>query len=104
MDVDSYIARYTGETRLKRLLSIAVAGPQIDLSQRQRALKLAEQQMRQDGNALLYKEVFGDSEEGIRGKISSHDPNLFDGKKTSLRPTRSYILRIYHRVVHLFAY
>lgn len=86
MDVDSYIARYTGETRLKRLLSIAVAGSQIDLSQRQRALKLAEQQMRRDGNALLYKEVFGESEEGIRRKIATHDPNLFGGKKT----TRSY--------------
>lgn len=78
MDVDSYIARYTGETRLKRLLSIAVAGSQIDLSQRQRALKLAEQQMRRDGNALLYNEVFGESEEGIRRKIATHDPNLFD--------------------------
>jgi len=84
MDLESYIARYTGETRLKRLLSIAAAGPQgggngIELSQRQRALKLAELQMRRDGNALLYREVFGNGEEGVGTKIASCDPKLFEG-------------------------
>lgn len=87
MDLDSYIARYTGETRLKRLLSIAAAGSQqeknhVELSQRQRALELAERQMRRDGNAMLYKEVFGESEEGVRRRITNHDPKLYEGKKT----------------------
>ena len=92
MDLDSYIARYTGETRLKRLLSIAVtAGQQqqhqksgsIHLSQRQRALQLAERQMRRDGNVLLYREVFGGAEEGVGRKIANHDPKLFEGKLVS---------------------
>lgn len=88
MDLESYIARYTGETRLKRLLFIAAAGPQqqdgggngIELAQRQRALKLAELQMRRDGNALLYREVFGSGDEGVGKKIADCDPKLFDGK------------------------
>jgi hypothetical protein len=96
MDLDSYIARYTGETRLKRLLSIAARVPQhhhqhhhqqhggsnncIELAQRQRALKLAERQMRRDGNALLYREIFGGGEEGAGRRIANYDPQLFEGK------------------------
>jgi len=80
MDLESYIARYTGESRLKRLLSIAVAGQQIDLTQRKDALKLAERQMRHDSNALLYREVFGQGEEQVGRKIAARDPQLFEGK------------------------
>lgn len=90
MDLDSYIARYTGETRLKRLLCIAARVPQqhhggnnsncLELAQRQRALKLAELQMRRDGNALLYREIFGGGEEGTRRRIINYDPQLFEGK------------------------
>ena len=97
MDLDSYIARYTGETRLKRLLCIAARVPQqhhhnggnnsnnnssncLELAQRQRALKLAELQMRRDGNALLYREIFGSDEEGARRRIVNYDPQLFEGK------------------------
>ena len=105
MDLDSYIARYTGETRLRRLLSIAAAGPHrlhrqqkndggsggggsggksstpcIELAQRQQALKLAELQMRRDGNASLYREIFGFGEDGVGRRIAAVDPKLFEGK------------------------
>jgi len=76
MDLDSYIARYTGENRMRRLLSITASGPDcLDLAQRQRALQLAERQMRRDRNALLYKEVFGEG--GIRKRVPVQDP-IFD--------------------------
>jgi len=74
MDLDSYIARYTGETRLKRLLSIALVGG-VDISQRQRALLLAERQIRRDRNALLYKEFFAPGE--VRHRIAN--PRLYEG-------------------------
>lgn len=74
MDLDSYIARYTGESRLKRLLSIAVTGG-VSMPQRQRALLLAERQMRRDRNALLYKEFFAPGE--VRQRIAN--PTLYEG-------------------------
>ena len=60
MDLDAYISRYRGETRLQRLLHIAKTTDDNDLAKQ--AYELAEQQMRSDGNALRYKEVFGDGE------------------------------------------
>ena len=86
MDLDSYIARYTGENRLRRLISIAAAGShqqkkhKIDLAQRKQALALAERQMRRDGNASLYREIFGGSEDGAGRRIAAHDPKVFEGK------------------------
>jgi hypothetical protein len=57
MDYESYIARYTGETRLQRLLLIARTTPDEALASQ--AFDMAEQQMREDGNVKRYKEVFG---------------------------------------------
>ena len=78
MELDSYIDRYTGENRLRRLLIIAAAGPRenCNLEQRKRALNLAEQQLRlRDDNVLLYREIFGGGSEARRA-----DPELFEGK------------------------
>ena len=89
MDLDSYIARYSGETRLRRLLSIAASqhyrgelngNGNVDLTQRQRALNLAERLMRRHGNALLYREVFGGGGERVGRAMADHDPKLFEGK------------------------
>ena len=57
MDLDSYIGRYSGETRLKRLLLIAESTT--DDAVAQRAYDLVEQQLRREGNVKRYKEVFG---------------------------------------------
>jgi 26S proteasome subunit RPN7 len=56
MDLETYIARYTGATRLQRLLLIAKTTPDETLAQQ--AFDLAEEQMKQDGNVRKYKEVF----------------------------------------------
>jgi hypothetical protein len=66
MDLDAYIARYRGETRLQRLLHIGKATPDSGLANQ--AYELAEQQMKQDGNALRYKEVFGDGKPKPRSR------------------------------------
>jgi hypothetical protein len=57
LDLETYISRYSGETRLQRLLWIAQTTPDETLSIQ--AFDLAEQQLRQDGNTNRYKEVFG---------------------------------------------
>ena len=57
MDLESYIARYSGETRLQRLLLIAQRTS--DEAIAAQAFTLAEAQMKQDGNVRRYKEVFG---------------------------------------------
>ena len=98
MDLESYIGRYSGETRLRRLISIAqgrsVYGAgnnnsnlnlNLNLIQRQRALDLAEKQMIKDGNVQLYRQVFagngnnnGEDTGGGGGRI--FDMDLFEGK------------------------
>lgn len=57
MDLDSYIAKYNGETRLQRLL--LVARTTSDESLAAQAFRMAEEQMKADGNVKRYKEVFG---------------------------------------------
>eukprot|EP00980_Cylindrotheca_fusiformis_P001255 scaffold332_cov117-Cylindrotheca_fusiformis.AAC.15 len=59
MDLETYIARYTGETRLQRLLLIAQQTPDDAIATQ--AFGLAETQMKQDGNVERYKQVFGSS-------------------------------------------
>jgi len=81
MDLESYIGRYTGETRLRRLLSIAFdrtggetegdGNPEL----RKQALKLVEQQLLRDGNALLYRDIFGGGGDSRR----IVDPEVFEG-------------------------
>ena len=98
MDLESYIGRYSGETRLRRLISIAqgcsVYGAgnnnnsnlnlNLNLIQRQHALDLAEKQMIKDGNVPLYRQVFAGNgnnngeDTGGGGRI--FDMDLFEGK------------------------
>lgn len=58
MDLEAYIGRYRGETRLQRLLHIGKTAS--EASTVTHAYELAEAQMKEDGNVLRYKEVFGD--------------------------------------------
>ena len=100
MDLESYIGRYSGETRLRRLISIAqgrsVYGAgnndnsnlnlNLNLIQRQHALDLAEKQMIKDGNVPLYRQVFAGNgnnngeDTGGGGRI--FDMDLFESKFT----------------------
>ena len=100
MDLESYIGRYSGETRLRRLISIAqgrsVYGAgnnnnsnlnlNLNLIQRQHALDLAEKQMIKDGNVPLYRQVFAGNgnnngeDTGGGGRI--FDMDLLEGKFT----------------------
>lgn len=57
MDLETYIARYSGETRLQRLLLIAQQCP--DEAVATQAFGMAEAQMKEDGNLRQYKKVFG---------------------------------------------
>jgi hypothetical protein len=57
MDLESYSARYSGETRLQRVLLIARTTPNDALASQ--AFDMAEQLMKADGNVKRYKEVFG---------------------------------------------
>jgi hypothetical protein len=57
MDLDAYISRYSGETRLQRLLLIAKTTPSDALANQ--AFSLAEEQLKRDGNVKRYNEVFG---------------------------------------------
>lgn len=59
MDLESYIARYSGETRLQRLLLVAQTTSDEALASQ--AYHLAEQQMKVNGNVKKYKEIFGQS-------------------------------------------
>ena len=58
MDLEAYISRYRGETRLQRLLHIGKTAQ--DPALVTLAYELAEMQMKEDGNVFRYKEVFGD--------------------------------------------
>jgi len=51
------MTRYSGETRLQRLL--LVARTTADEALAAQAFRMAEQQMKEDGNVKKYKEVFG---------------------------------------------
>lgn len=68
MDLDSYIGRYSGETRLKRLLLIAETTADDALANR--AFDMVEQQLRRDGNVQRYKEIFGDGGGDVVGLSS----------------------------------
>ena len=48
MDLEAYIGRYRGETRLQRLLHIGKTAPEAALAVQ--AYELAEAQMKEDGN------------------------------------------------------
>lgn len=83
MDLDSYISRYTGESRLQRLLLIVAATDASnkngsDLILRRKALHLAEGQMKKDGNALLYRAIF--SSGGGEDSTRNIDARLFEGE------------------------
>jgi hypothetical protein len=92
MDLESYIGRYSGETRLRRLISIAQgrsvygagsnSNSNLNLTQRQRALDLAEKQMIKDGNVQLYRQVFAGNgnNNGEEGGGRIFDMDLFEGK------------------------
>jgi hypothetical protein len=56
MDLETYASRYSGETRLRRLLLIAQTTSDNELSDQ--SFHLAEQQMKHDGNVIRYNEVF----------------------------------------------
>lgn len=56
MDLESYIAKYTGQTRLQRLLLVASTTADAALSAH--AYRLAVQQLKTDGNVRKYKEIF----------------------------------------------
>ena len=57
MDLESYIGRYSGETRLQRCLLIARTTP--DETVANQAFDMAEAQMKEAGNVKRYKEIFG---------------------------------------------
>lgn len=73
MDLETYIARYSGETRLKRLLMVAKTTE--DEDEGQQAYAMAEQQMKKDGNIKVYKEVFGSSSSSA-GVVSSQSAGM----------------------------
>ena len=56
-DLESYSAKYSGETRLQRLLM--VARNTTDEALAAQAFRMAEHQMKADGNVKRYKQVFG---------------------------------------------
>ncbi len=72
MDLDSYIGRYSGETRLKRLLLIAETTA--DKALANRAFDMVEQQLRRDGNVKRYKEVFGGGADASHGGGEGQTP------------------------------
>ena len=71
MDLETYIGRYTGENRLRRLLHIIDSTSSSSSSNnnndnndttttvQQQAFTIAEQYMKQDCNIVRYKELFG---------------------------------------------
>lgn len=69
MDLEAYMSRYDGETRLQRLLHIGNSAN--DASTVTQAYEMAEAQMKLDGNVIRYKEVFGDGACGVRCAILS---------------------------------
>jgi len=58
LDLETYIRKYRGETRLQRLLHIGKTSEDDQLVTQ--AYELAEAQMKEDGNVVRYREVFGD--------------------------------------------
>jgi len=59
-DLDSYISHYTGATRLERLDRIAQTSWKNDPILADQALALLEQQCKQEGNVIKYREIFED--------------------------------------------
>lgn len=62
MDLESYMSRYSGETRLQRLLVIAQSMTS-DETLAAQAFDMAEKQMKENRNVVRYTEVFGWSEQ-----------------------------------------
>ena len=58
MDLEAYMSRYEGETRLQRLLYIGKSA--CDGFTAMQAYEMAEAQMKVDRNVIRYSEVFGD--------------------------------------------
>ena len=56
MDLESYISKYSGQTRLQRLLLVGSTTADAALSAQ--AYRLAVQQLKADGNVRKYKEIF----------------------------------------------
>lgn len=76
MELDSYVDRYSGETRLRRLISIAQRGPP---ENKKEALDLAEHQMKRDGNLQLYRRIFcSGGNNNVQGNIVDRD--LLEGR------------------------
>jgi len=59
-DLDSYISHYTGATRLERLDRIAQTSWKNDPILTDQAFALLEQQCKQEGNVIKYREIFED--------------------------------------------
>ena len=79
MDLDSYIAKYNGETRLQRLL--LVARTTSDESLAAQAFRMAEEQMKADGNVKRYKEVFGGQQQQQQlGQCAAEEGTQGSGK------------------------
>jgi len=62
MDLDAYSSKYSGETRLKRLLLVARHSSDEDVAAQ--AFAMIEEQCKATGNVKRYKEVFGGSSSG----------------------------------------
>eukprot|EP00339_Tiarina_fusa_P009995 CAMPEP_0117011940 /NCGR_PEP_ID=MMETSP0472-20121206/10160_1 /TAXON_ID=693140 ORGANISM="Tiarina fusus, Strain LIS" /NCGR_SAMPLE_ID=MMETSP0472 /ASSEMBLY_ACC=CAM_ASM_000603 /LENGTH=474 /DNA_ID=CAMNT_0004714891 /DNA_START=56 /DNA_END=1480 /DNA_ORIENTATION=+ len=90
MDLESYIGRYTGETRLQRLLLIARTTADDALAAQ--AFDMAEAQMKEDGNVNRYKEVFGgnndEADQQQRQPSKSIDPDWITAAEASNRSAR----------------
>jgi len=100
MDLETYIARYSGETRLQRLLLIAQQCP--DEAVATQAFGIAEAQMKEDGNLRQYKKVFGLSGDAsgetsgdmameFLGESKSSEGNLRRPPPSSFQPDQSWM-------------
>mmetsp|Transcript_8264 Transcript_8264/g.19923 ORF Transcript_8264/g.19923 Transcript_8264/m.19923 type:complete len:501 (+) Transcript_8264:274-1776(+) len=102
MDLETYIARYSGETRLQRLLLVAQQCP--DEAVATQAFGMAEAQMKQDGNLRQYKKVFGLSTVSVTsgetsgdmamqflGESKSSEGNLRRPPPSSFQPDESWM-------------
>ena len=69
-DVEAYISHYTGATRLERL-SVIAHHPSSDAGLSAHAFALIEQQCKQDGNLVKYKEMFARTLSDISQENSS---------------------------------
>lgn len=90
MDLESYISRYSGETRLQRLLLIARTTPDETLASQ--AYDMAEQQMKEDGNVKRYKEVF-DHQQGQNQQSQQQSTSEGGGEQSAGMSNKTKISR-----------